>query len=133
MMAYFHDRPWLGRGQGTFIPDLYLIVDNQWLQQLVGGGLIGVGALIVLHVMAIAVAVLALRRSTTAEDRHLCWCIISIQPTSMLVHSTFDTFGFSSFVTLLAVTTGMAGAMWRLTHPNRQVRVSRSAGAPVAR
>jgi O-antigen ligase len=130
MMAYFHDRPWLGRGQGTFIPDLYITVDNQWLQQLVGGGLVGVASLIVLHLMGIGVALVALRRATTAEDRHLCACILSIQPLAMVVHATFDTFGFSSFVATLAVVTGMAGAMWRLTHPNRQIRVTRAGGAP---
>jgi O-antigen ligase len=130
MMAYFHDRPWLGRGMGTFIPDLYITVDNQWLQQLVGSGLIGVGALIGLHLAAIVVSFVALRRATTTEDRHLCACILAIQPTAMLVHTTFDTFGFSSFVMTLAVATGMAGAMWRLTHPNRQIRVTRPAGTP---
>jgi polysaccharide biosynthesis protein PslJ len=133
MMAYFHDRPWLGRGQGTFIPDLYILVDNQWLQMLVGGGLIGVASLILLHVMAIVVAFIALRRSITIEDRHLCACILSIQPTAMVAHMTFDTFGFSSFVALLAVVTGMTGAVWRLTHPSRQVRVNRTAGAPTLR
>jgi O-antigen ligase len=132
MMAYFHDRPWLGRGQGTFIPELYLTVDNQWLQQLVGGGLIGVAALIALHLITMTVAFIALRRSQTAEDRHLCACIISIQPLAMAVHATFDTFGFSSFVATLAITTGMAGAMWRLTHPNRQIRGHRAGGAPTA-
>ncbi len=133
MMAYFHDRPWLGRGQGTFIPDLYITVDNQWLQQLVGGGLIGVASLIVLHVASIAVAFVALRRATTPEDRHLCACILSIQPLAMVVHATFDTFGFSSFVATLAIVTGMAGAMWRLTHPNRQIRVTRAGGVPTMR
>ena len=29
---------WLGRGPGTLIPDLYLILDNQWLLTLVTGG-----------------------------------------------------------------------------------------------
>lgn len=130
MMAYFHDRPWLGRGMGTFIPDLYITVDNQWLQQLVGAGIIGVAALAALHIMGIAVAFIALRRATTKEDRHLCACILSVQPLALVVHATFDTFGFSSFVATLGVITGMAGAMWRLTHPNRQIRVTRVGGVP---
>jgi O-antigen ligase len=117
---------------GTFIPDLYIVVDNQWLQQLVGAGLIGVAGLSALHIAGFVVAMVARSRSSSAEDRHLCVCIASIQPLAMVANATFDSFAFSTFVATLALVTGMAGTMWRLTHPNRQVRVSRTAGVPAA-
>lgn len=130
MMAYFAERPWFGRGMGTFIPDLYIVVDNQWLQQLVGGGLVGVAGLLALHVAGFAVAIVARARSTRAEDRHLCACIASVQPIAIVAHATFDTFAFSTFVATLALITGMSGTIWRLNHPDRRIRLSRTAGVP---
>jgi O-antigen ligase len=119
---YIAERPILGRGIGTFIPKLYLILDNQWLQTLIGGGVVGVVALAGLHLTAIVLCLIAIRRSTSAMDRHLCACLIAVQLIAVAVHGTFDSFAFSSFVVVLALCTGMAGAMWRLTHPYRQVR-----------
>lgn len=119
---YIAERPILGRGIGTFIPDLYLILDNQWLQTLIGGGFVGLIALIGLHLTVIVLCVIAMRRATAPADRHLCACIISVQFMTFVGHSTFDSFAFSTFITLVALFSGLAGAMWRLTHPDRQIR-----------
>jgi hypothetical protein len=121
---YIAERPWLGRGPGTFIPKLYIILDNQWLSQLVSDGIIGVAALAAVHITAIVLAFIALRRSTDAADRHLCACLIAVQLVAIVVGGTFDSFAFSTFVGLLALLTGLAGAMWRLTHPARQIRTT---------
>ena len=40
----------------------------------------------------------------------------------MLVAGTFDSMAFTTHTILLALLTGAAGAMWRFTHPARQVR-----------
>lgn len=119
---YISERPFLGRGIGTFVPKLYLILDNQWLQQMIGGGVVGVAALAGLHLTAIVLCVIAIRRTSSIADRHLCACLIAVQLIALVAHGTFDTFAFSSFTTMLAVFTGMAGAIWRLTHPSRQIR-----------
>jgi O-antigen ligase len=119
---FIDQRPIFGRGFGTFLPDEYLILDNQYLQTVIGGGYVGLIALLGLHITAIFLCVLAYRRSTAALDRHLCGCLIAVQLIALTVHATFDSFGFSTFLTLLALFTGLAGAMWRLTHPARQIR-----------
>lgn len=121
---WFSQRPWLGRGPGTLIPDFYIILDNQWLLTLVTCGIIGVLALAVLHITAISQSVIALRRSTTEEDRHLCAALLSTQLVAMLVSATFDSFNFTTFAFTLALTTGLSGAVWRFTHPARVVRTS---------
>jgi O-antigen ligase len=126
--AYIAERPILGRGFGTFIPDLYVILDNQYLQTIIGGGFVGLAALVGLHLATITVSVIALRRSTSAADRHLCACLISVQLIGLLAHATFDSFAFSTFATLLGIGAGLSGAIWRLTHPSRQIR---STGRPV--
>lgn len=121
---WFSQRPWLGRGPGTLIPDVYIMLDNQWLMTLVTYGIVGVVALAALHLTAISLAGVALRRSTSAEDKHLCAALISSQVVAILVGATFDSFSFTTFAFTLALMTGLAGAVWRLTHPARVVRTS---------
>ncbi|BEL08495.1 O-antigen ligase family protein [Actinoplanes sichuanensis] len=122
--AWFAQRPWLGRGPGTLIPDLYMILDNQWLLTLVTGGIVGVVALAALHLTSLWLAVVGFRRSTSEEDRHLCAALISTQILAILVALTFDSLGFTTFSFTLALLSGMCGAVWRLTHPARTVRTS---------
>jgi O-antigen ligase len=121
---FFAQRPWLGRGPGTLIPDLYLILDNQWLLTLVTGGLIGLAALAALHLVSLTLAAIALRRSSRPEDRHLCAALISSVVVSMVVSATFDTLSFTTFSFTVALMCGFCGAVWRFTHPRAAVRTS---------
>ncbi|HWS35693.1 MAG TPA: O-antigen ligase family protein [Actinoplanes sp.] len=121
---WFGQRPWLGRGPGTLIPDVYIMLDNQWLMTLVTYGIVGVVALAALHITAISLAGVAMRRSATAEDKHLCAALISSQVVAILVGATFDSFSFTTFAFTLALMSGLAGAVWRFTHPARVVRTS---------
>jgi polysaccharide biosynthesis protein PslJ len=121
---WFAQRPWLGRGPGTLIPDLYLILDNQWLYSLVTGGILGVTAFATLHIAAITLAWIALKRAKTPADKHLCAALISAILISMLVSATFDSLSFTTFSFTLALCCGMSGAVWRFTHPQRAVRTS---------
>lgn len=121
---WFTERPWLGRGPGTLIPELYLFLDNQWLLTLVTAGIVGVVALAGLHITCISLAAVALRRSTNAEDRHLCAALISSQVVAILVAATFDSLSFTTFSFTLALMSGLCGTVWRLTHPARIVRTA---------
>lgn len=121
---WFAERPWLGRGPGTLIPDLYLTLDNQWLMTLITGGIVGVAALVVLHATCIALAIFAMRRASRDEDRHLCGALLSSQVVAILVGFTFDSFSFTTFSFSLALMSGICGTVWRLTHPARMVRTS---------
>ncbi|GGN33396.1 O-antigen ligase [Actinoplanes campanulatus] len=121
---WFSQRPWLGRGPGTLIPDLYIILDNQWLYTLVTCGIIGVLALAALHLTCIVLASVALRRSQSEEDRHLCAALIATQVLAIVVGGTFDSLGFTTFAFTLAALSGLCGAVWRFTHPRRTVRTS---------
>ena len=121
---WFTQRPWLGRGPRTLIPELYRVLDDQWLYSLVTGGIIGVLALAALHITCVTLAVKAMRRSTSLEDRHLCAALISAQFASVIVGFTFDSMSFTTFSTLLALMSGFCGAVWRFTHPARTVRTS---------
>jgi hypothetical protein len=106
----------LGRGVGTFIPTEYTWLDNNWLQTLIGGGIVGIIALASLHVCAIWMAGLAYRRSQGAT-RHLAACLISTQMIAIAVGFTFDSLGFRTYALFLMILTGAAGCLWRLTAP----------------
>jgi O-antigen ligase len=121
---WFAQRPLLGRGPGTLIPDLYIILDNQWLMTLITGGLVGVVALAAFHLTCVWLAITAMRRSSSAEDRHLCAALLSAQVVAILVGLTFDSFSFTTFSFTLALASGLSGAVWRFTHPARTVRTS---------
>jgi O-antigen ligase len=121
---YIAQRPWLGRGTGTWVAPQYQIMDNQWLVTALANGFVGVTALAGLHVTGIVLASKALRRSASAEDRHLCAALISTQLMGLVVAGTFDSLSFMTYATILALTLGLCGTVWRLTHPARQVRTS---------
>ena len=123
---WFAQRPLLGRGPGTLIPDLYLFLDNQWLYTLVTQGIVGVLALAALHLTCVALASLAMRRARGAEERHLCAALIAVQVVAVLVAATFDSLSFTTFTFTLALMSGLCGAVWRLTHPRARV----STGSP---
>jgi O-antigen ligase len=121
---YAAQRPWLGRGTGTWVPPQYQYLDNQWLETLLANGVIGVAALAGLHLTGIVLAAKALRRSRFIEDRHLCAALIATQVIGLAVAGTFDSLSFSTYSVILALNLGFCGTVWRLTHPTRTVRTS---------
>ncbi len=121
---YIGQRPWLGRGTGTWVSPQYQIMDNQWLETMLSNGILGAVAYAALHITAITIAWMAMRRSTEREVRHLCAALISTQFMGLVVAATFDSLAFATFATTLALTTGLCGTVWRLTHPARVVRTS---------
>jgi hypothetical protein len=115
---------WLGRGSGTWVATRYPQLGNQWLSFMVTNGVVGVVILTALHLTAIGLSLVAWRRSTTAEDRHLCLTLVSAHVVVILVVTSFDWLSFTTCTTAVALMLGLAGVAWRLTHPARQVRTS---------
>ena len=121
---YFAQTPWLGRGTGTWVPPQYQYLDNQWLATALCNGIVGIVALAGLFLTAMTLAIIALRRASTAEDKHVCAALISTQLIAMFVSATFDSLWFDTYATVVAFTIGLCGAVWRFTHPARRVRTS---------
>jgi polysaccharide biosynthesis protein PslJ len=124
VFSYVGQRPWLGRGTGTWVAPQYQILDNQWLATLISNGVLGVATLAGLHLTGIALSWIALGRCAGDEERHLCAVLIATQVIAMVVAGTFDSLSFSTYAMVLAVTLGLCGTVWRLTHPARTVRTS---------
>jgi polysaccharide biosynthesis protein PslJ len=121
---FISQRPWLGRGTGTWVSPQYQIMDNQWLDLVLSNGFLGALAYAAMHIIAITVAWQAMKRSSDREVRHLCTALISTQLMGLVVAATFDSLAFLTFATTLGLTVGLCGAVWRLTHPARVVRTS---------
>jgi O-antigen ligase len=123
---YFAQRPWLGRGSGTWVPPMYQYLDNQWLRTALENGIVGVAALAMVHLIAMTVAFIAVKRAATKEDRHLALGLAATQLQAMFISYTFDSMAYSTYVTILGVMIGMCGTVWRFTHPAGRVRTSTS-------
>jgi O-antigen ligase len=123
---YISQRPWFGRGTGTWIPPQYQVMDNQWLITLLSTGFVGAAVIAALHITGITLAGLALKRSTERAEKHLCAALISTQLIALAVSATFDSMSLSygTYVMTLALMCGLCGTVWRLTHPARTVRTS---------
>lgn len=121
---YFVQRPWLGRGTGTWLHPQYQILDNQWFTLLLSNGLVGVAALLALHITGITLAALALRRSANQAERHLCAVLLATQLVAIVVAATFDSLSFSTYATVVSLTIGCCATVWRFTHPARTVRTA---------
>jgi O-antigen ligase len=121
---YIAERPWLGRGTGTWVSPQYQVMDNEWLDILLNNGFVGAIGYAALHITAITVAWMALKRSNEPEVRHLCAALIATQFMGLIVAATFDSLGYLTYATTLGLTIGLCGTVWRLTHPARMVRTS---------
>ncbi|GAA1806922.1 hypothetical protein GCM10009682_31100 [Luedemannella flava] len=121
---YFVERPWLGRGTGTWVSPMYQYLDNQWFSTALTNGLAGVAAMLALHAVAAWMAYKALRRAATQADRELCAALLSIQFVALFAAFTFDSLSFTTYSSMLAILIGFCGTVWRLTHPRRAVRTA---------
>lgn len=122
--SYFVQHPWLGRGTGTWLAPQYQILDNYWLAFLISNGIIGVLLLATMHLIAFGAAMQARRRAATAEQKHLCIAVASTQIVPLLVAGTYDSLAFGTYALTVALTVGLCGAVWRLTHPSVDIRTA---------
>lgn len=108
--------PWLGRGFGTYVPEQYIYLDNQYLGTLVEAGILGLIGLVTMIVVAICCARGARRREgATASTRSLGQALAAFLFADLATFGTFDALGFPMNAGLLFVMIGSAGALWRLS------------------
>jgi O-antigen ligase len=115
VVAYIADRPFLGRGFATFLPERYLLLDNQYLGILVELGVVGLGAVLGVFGVALVLAVRIRRRTGDEETRDLALALAASVAAAAAGLATFDGFGFASFAGLVFLLFGCIGALARLT------------------
>lgn len=107
-------RPWFGRGLGTFVPTDYIILDNQLLGSLVATGYVGLCTLLLLYFVGFSVARRVARRGGTDNSRHLAQALMATVAAGLIVTITFDALSFAQYSGVLFITFGAIGALWRL-------------------
>lgn len=114
LWGFVRDRPWFGRGPGTFIPDRYFTLDNQLLLTLVQQGYLGLLALLALYFVGMSVARRVARRGGSDPSRHLGQSLMAAVAAGLIVTLTFDSLSFAQHSGYLFLVLGCIGALWRL-------------------
>lgn len=112
--AFISEHPWFGRGFGTFLPQTYRFLDDQYLGSLIETGI--VGFLILLTVFATGwIAARGVRRvSNDPEIRDLAQCMAASVAAAVVAFATFDALSYQIAAGLTFLVLGCIGALWRL-------------------
>ncbi|WP_225847065.1 O-antigen ligase family protein [Streptomyces sp. HPF1205] len=110
IMPYLRERPWFGRGFGTFTPDLYFFTDNQYMLTLAEMGLLGLVALFTLFLTGIHHGGAIRRLAATESDRELGQAFFASAAVALVISATFDALMFPMFAGMFFVTLGAGGA-----------------------
>jgi hypothetical protein len=112
---YLHGHLLLGRGQGTFQVGQYFTLDNQYLNELLAAGIIGVVAVLGIYLSIMTLSRGARKRGRDQVDRSLGQALTAGGAALAFSAATFDLFGFTQAVGLTFLLLGVSGAFWRLT------------------
>ena len=114
VLPLINDRPWFGRGPGTYSPLRYVLLDNQWLNSMVTIGVVGALALATVFVLAFSLAKRVGRFADEDATRNLGHTIGASLAAGVAASFLFDSLAFSTFAVTMFVLVGLAGALWRL-------------------
>lgn len=128
----FRQDPWFGLGLGGYPPTEFRYLDNQWLQAVVQGGIVGLAALALLTLGSVAGMTAALRRSTTARDRNLAYALGAALIGIAVSSATFDLFSFQQITFVYFI---LYGLVWSFhstpTTPDHRKAVTQEHPPPV--
>jgi O-antigen ligase len=122
--SFIHDRPFLGRGYGTLLPDekYHLVpMDNQLIKTTIETGLIGLAALLTLFIVGFMTARGARRRAVEPATRDLAQTLAASILAGSLSFYTFDALAYPMVTGMIALLLGSIGAIWRLVRRDPHV------------
>lgn len=112
----FNAHPVFGLGLGGS-PQLY---DNQWLQTIVQGGLVGAAAMVLLTVSTVFGIAAALRRASTPAERDQAYMLGAATVAILMSSTTFDLLYYQQASLLLFITFGLLWSEFTITVPTSQ-------------
>lgn len=118
--ATFRDHPVFGLGLGASPPDVYGYLDNEWLQAIVQGGIVGLTAMLALMGGGIFGICAALRSARSRRERDLAYTLGATFVAIMVSSFTFDILGFQQAALLLFIFFGLLWSSFRITSPEPQ-------------
>ena len=113
----FREHPLFGLGLGGSPPTEYGLLDNEWLQSIVQGGLVGLTAMIVLVVGGVFGFAAALRRATTRAERDQAYMLGSMFIAIVVCTFTFDLFSFQQVTRILFIIFGLLWSTFTISLP----------------
>lgn len=105
----FAARPWTGIGLGGNPYSWYPILDNQWLQAVIQGGVVGVVALALFVIAGVAGLATALRHSDSTRSRDQAYALGASFAAVTVSMVTFDLLVFQQVSAMLFV---LYGLLW---------------------
>jgi O-antigen ligase len=103
----FHDHPVFGLGLGASTPTVYGYLDNQWLQAIVQGGIVGLVAMILLAGGGIFGIAAALRGAATPRERDEAYTLGAMFVAILVSSFTFDLFAFQQAAFIFFIIFGL--------------------------
>jgi hypothetical protein len=110
-------RPWFGQGPGTFTPEEYFLLDNQYFGTAIELGIIGVVMMLFLWGMGLVVLFRVASRTADQATRQLCYAMAGGIAAIVVCAYTFDVVAYHVVLGVLFLLLGAAGALWRLELP----------------
>jgi O-antigen ligase len=108
--SYLAERPWTGRGPGTFLPLLYRYTDNQYLLALLELGVVGVVAIVTLYIVMVHCGGAGRRRFADPARRETGQGFVAVGFVMLVVTVTFDTLSFPMVAGSTFLMLGLSGA-----------------------
>lgn len=105
-------QPWIGFGLGTFRPEEYFFLDNQYLMSLVEGGITLLAFTILFFSLSAASARGAARRARDPEELSRALAVMAALVAIALSGFFFDLFSFDQVTIMTFLLAGVAGALW---------------------
>jgi O-antigen ligase len=116
--TYIGAAPWFGRGFGTFLPQRYVLLDNQYLGALAETGIVGLLALLSVFCSALLVAQRTAQTTLDPDLQNLGRALAAAAAVPLVTFLTCDEFSFPMAIGMTFLMLGCAGALWRLTRDN---------------
>ncbi|GGI05292.1 O-antigen ligase family protein [Egicoccus halophilus] len=108
-------RPWLGRGLGTYTVEEGTLLDQQLYQSAIELGLVGLALTVLLVGIAVGVGIaIFLDRRRTAADASLAMALVGAIAALAVSSATYTAFWYRIHLSLLFLVIGLLGALWTL-------------------
>jgi O-antigen ligase len=113
----FSEHPFWGLGLGGNVPTEYGYLDNEWLQQIVQGGLVGVAAMMVISAGAIFGISAGLRCAKSPRERDQVYMMGAMLVGILSSSVTFDLFTYQQASLMFFILFGMLWANFAIPLP----------------
>ncbi len=112
-LELYRDAPVFGRGMGTFLPENYFILDNQWLLTLVEMGIVGLVVILAWFGSGFVAARRARKISDDPRVRELGLSLSAGIAAIVVAFATYDAFSFPMGAGTAFLLLGCCGALYR--------------------